>query len=246
MVYWRWKLHTRYLQKLIVIILPYLKCAPMFYKTLEIKLARTKENVQRRQTKSLLYNAVKRFTDIVLSLSALVVLAPLIIFIIIRTKLSSPGNIFYLQERIGYKGIPFTIYKFRSMYADAEKNGPQLSSDDDKRITPWGKIMRKWRLDEIPQLWNIIKGDMSLVGPRPERQFYTSQLIEIVPDYAALFLVEPGLTSLGMIEFGYASNIHEMVERAQYDLIYVQKKSFLLDAGIILKTLLIIILGKGK
>ncbi|WP_298297886.1 sugar transferase [Hydrotalea sp.] len=218
----------------------------MFYKTLEIKLAKKAEYTHQHQNKRVLYYAAKRSTDIILSFLALILLLPLIIFISIKTKISSPGSIFYCQERMGFRGIPFTIYKFRSMYADAEKNGPQLSSNDDQRITTWGKIMRKWRLDEIPQLWNIIKGDMSLVGPRPERQFYTSQLIEIVPNYAALFLVKPGLTSSGMIEFGYASNITEMVERAQYDLAYVQKRSFFLDIAIILKTFFIIILGKGK
>jgi lipopolysaccharide/colanic/teichoic acid biosynthesis glycosyltransferase len=132
------------------------------------------------------------------------------------------------------------------MSADAELNGPQLSSDADDRITAWGEIMRIWRLDEIPQLWNIIKGDMSLVGPRPERQFYTNQLIQIVPNYASLFLVKPGLTSLGMIEFGNASNLNELIERVEYDLIYIQKRSFLLDMDIILNTFLIILLGKGK
>jgi lipopolysaccharide/colanic/teichoic acid biosynthesis glycosyltransferase len=218
----------------------------MFYKTLEIKLANKAEHRHLIQNKRWLYYACKRLIDIILAVLALILLFPFIILICIKTKFSSPGSIFYCQERIGFKGAPFIIYKFRSMYADAEINGPQLSSDDDQRITPWGKIMRKWRLDEIPQLWNIIKGDMSLVGPRPERQFYTTQLIEIVPNYAALFLVKPGLTSLGMIEFGYASSLDEMVERAQYDILYIEKRSFLLDAGIILKTFFIIILGKGK
>ena len=218
----------------------------MFYKTLEIELADKKGQWQPMQNKHILYGITKRVIDVLFSITAIILLLPLIIFIAIKTKFSSPGNVFYSQQRVGYKGATFAIYKFRSMYADAEVNGPQLSSDTDGRITPWGKIMRKWRLDEIPQLWNIIKGDMSLVGPRPERQFYTNQLIQIVPNYASLFLVKPGLTSLGMIEFGYASNLNELIERAEYDLIYIQKRSFLLDMTIILKTFLIILLGKGK
>jgi lipopolysaccharide/colanic/teichoic acid biosynthesis glycosyltransferase len=218
----------------------------MFYKTLEIELADKKVKCQSIQNKHILYRITKRVIDVLFSITAIILLLPLIIFIVIKTKLSSPGTIIYSQQRVGYKGVSFTIYKFRSMYANAEVNGPQLSSDTDDRITPWGKIMRKWRLDEIPQLWNIIKGDMSLVGPRPERRFYTNQLIQIVPNYASLFLVKPGLTSLGMIEFGYASNINELIERAEFDLIYIQKRSFLLDITIILKTFVIILLGKGK
>jgi lipopolysaccharide/colanic/teichoic acid biosynthesis glycosyltransferase len=218
----------------------------MFYKTLEIELADKKGQWQPMQNKHILYGITTRVIDVLFSITAIILLLPLIIFIAIKTKFSSPGSVFYSQQRVGYKGVPFTIYKFRSMSADAEVNGPQLSSDADDRITPWGKIMRKWRLDEIPQLWNIIKGDMSLVGPRPERQFYTNQLIQIVPNYASLFLVKPGLTSLGMIEFGYASNLNELIERVEYDLIYIQKRSFLLDMDIILKTFLIILLGKGK
>ena len=189
---------------------------------------------------------IKRAIDITVSISAFIILLPLILFTVIRLKISSKGPLFYSQVRIGYKGRPFTMYKFRSMIVNAETNGPQLSSENDERITQWGKTMRKWRLDELPQLWNILKGEMSLVGPRPERKFYIDQIVAIHPEFKYLYKVKPGLTSWGMVKFGYASSVDEMIQRMPYDLLYVENVSLPLDFSIMFYTVKIILSGKGK
>jgi lipopolysaccharide/colanic/teichoic acid biosynthesis glycosyltransferase len=164
----------------------------------------------------------------------------------LRVKLSSPGPIFYKQVRIGIYGKPFMIYKFRSMVLDAEANGPALSSENDPRITPWGRFMRKWRIDELPQFFNILKGDMSLVGPRPERQFYIDIIAKTNPHYKYLHKVKPGLTSWGMVKFGYAENTKEMIERMKYDLLYIKNCSLVLDFKIMIYTIFVILQGRGK
>ena len=188
----------------------------------------------------------KRLLDVLIAVMTLALLSPLILYVAVRVRLSSAGSIFYQQERIGYKGKKFWIYKFRSMYPDAEKEGPALSSLQDPRITPWGRTMRKWRIDELPQLWNILKGEMSLVGPRPEREYYVNQLCLRTPYFRYLLKVKPGLTSWGMIQFGYAENIEEMLERMRYDLMYIENISLGLDLKIMLHTFRIIFMAQGR
>ena len=189
---------------------------------------------------------IKRAIDISLSIFVMILLSPLYLFAALKVKLSSTGSIFYKQERIGLHGKPFYIYKYRSMYADAEKMGPALSSEDDPRITKWGKIMRTWRIDEIPQFYNILKGDMSLVGPRPERKHFIDIICQTHPHYRYLHKVKPGLTSWGMVKYGYAENVDQMKERMKYDLLYIKNCSLALDTKIMFYTILVILQGRGK
>jgi len=189
---------------------------------------------------------LKRVFDVAGSLLFLLLACWVYAFTAVMVKLSSPGPVFYRQDRIGKNGHPFSIIKFRSMYVDAEKQGPALSSDHDPRITPWGRFMRKVRLDELPQFWNVVKGDMSLVGPRPERQFFIDQIVKIAPHYRHLHRVRPGLTSLGQVKYGYAETVAQMVERLKFDILYIENMSLAMDFRVLLYTLKIIMEGRGK
>lgn len=190
--------------------------------------------------------SLKRIFDVIISVLAMVLLSPVYLVTAIIVKCTSPGPVFYAQERIGYHGKPFKMHKFRSMYVDAEESGPALSKDNDPRITPFGRFMRKVRLDEIPQFYNVLKGTMSLVGPRPERQFYIDQIVKRAPEYLLLQRVKPGITSWGQVKYGYASTVDEMVERLRYDLLYLDNMSLTTDLKILLYTSLIIMQGRGK
>lgn len=188
----------------------------------------------------------KRLFDIVTSAFLLLLFSPIFLFSAIMVKLSSKGPIFFRQKRVGINGKQFEMIKFRSMYEDAEKNGPQLSSQHDCRITKWGRIMRKYRLDELPQFINVILGEMSIVGPRPEREYYINLISAKAPHVKHIQKVKPGLTSWGMVKFGYAENVEEMIQRLKYDIIYIENMNLFNDIKILIYTVLIVLQGRGK
>lgn len=190
--------------------------------------------------------SLKRLIDIAASVVAVILLLPVYAFLAIGVRRSSSGPILYSQERIGLNGKPFMIHKFRSMYVGAEKGTPQLSSTNDSRITPFGKMIRKLRLDETPQFYTVLKGDMSLVGPRPERQFFIDQIMKKAPHYRLLQRVKPGITSWGQVKFGYASDVDEMIERLKFDILYVENMSLAMDFKIMAYTIIIVLQGSGK
>lgn len=188
---------------------------------------------------------IKRLMDVCIGTVTMILLSPTYVFIIIRIMLDSPGSPIYKQERIGKNGKPFMMYKFRSMIKSAEKEKPMLTSPDDERITRYGRFLRKYRIDELPQFWNVIKGDMSIVGPRPERQYFIDSMVESEPDYFFLQKIRPGITSLGMVKYGYADNVEKMLKRFKYDLIYLENMSLLLDFKVLYYTFFVIFTGKG-
>jgi exopolysaccharide biosynthesis polyprenyl glycosylphosphotransferase len=188
----------------------------------------------------------KRMMDVFISIFCLILLSPVYLIIGLIVKFTSKGPFLYSHERIGLHGKPFNIYKFRSMYQNAENNGPALSKKDDPRITPFGKFLRRSRLDELPQFYNVLKADMSMVGPRPERQFFIDKIVQVAPHYKHLQSVRPGITSWGQVKYGYAENVEQMVERLKFDVLYIENMSLLVDLKILIYTVLIVLQGRGK
>jgi exopolysaccharide biosynthesis polyprenyl glycosylphosphotransferase len=190
---------------------------------------------------------IKRAFDILICAVGLIIISPLLLIIALLVRLDSKGAILYSQERIGLYGVPFRIYKFRTMVENAEASGvPQVTHDNDPRITRVGHWLRKYRLDELPQLWNILRGDMSIVGPRPERPYFVEQIMKEAPYYCLLYKVRPGLTSWGPIRVGYTDTMEKMIERLNCDVVYVENMSLLLDMKILFFTVGVIVKGKGK
>lgn len=188
---------------------------------------------------------MKRLGDIIVSAVALVFLALPMSVIAVLIKRDSKGPVFYRQERVGYRKKKFDIIKFRTMYTDAEAGGPALATTDDPRITPLGRVLRKYRIDELPQFWNVLRGDMSLVGPRPEREFFVRKILEKAPHYTLVHQVRPGITSWGMVKFGYAGSVDEMLERLRFDMLYLENVSLAVDLKILFYTVHTVLTGKG-
>jgi exopolysaccharide biosynthesis polyprenyl glycosylphosphotransferase len=189
---------------------------------------------------------MKRACDVLFSAAALLILSPIYIVLYILVWSSSEGPAIYRQERIGLHGRAFQILKFRTMTIHAEGDTPQLSADDDPRITTVGKFLRKYRLDELPQMWNILRGDMSIVGPRPERRYFIEQIEKQAPYYCLLYKIRPGLTSWGPIKVGYTDTLDKMIRRLNYDIVYMENMSIRLDIKILFHTIGVILDGKGK
>ncbi len=189
---------------------------------------------------------VKRIVDIILSSSMLLILTPFLMIVALIIKLDSKGTVFFSQERVGEKKKSYMVHKFRSMKIDAEKSsGPVWAQTDDDRVTRVGRFIRKWRIDEFPQLWNVLKGEMSFVGPRPERDYFVRELEEKIPYYAERFTVKPGLTGWAQVSYGYGASVADAAEKLNYDLFYIKNLTFLMDIMIIMRTVKTVIFGHG-
>lgn len=197
--------------------------------------------------KSKAQRMLKRTIDLLLSLSMLIILSPLIAIVTIVIKIDSKGPIIFSQERVGQKYKDYMVHKFRSMRSDAEKEtGPVWAKDNDDRITRVGRFLRKWRIDEIPQLWNVLKGEMSFVGPRPEREHFVKQLMEIIPYYGERFTVKPGITGWAQVSYGYGASVRDAIEKLNYDLFYIKNMSILMDMMIVARTIKTVLFGMGR
>jgi len=189
---------------------------------------------------------IKRSADLILSLAMLILCLPVFIITAVLIKIDSKGPVFFSQERVGEKGRGYRVHKFRSMVADAEKqSGPVWAQTDDARVTRVGRFIRQWRIDELPQLWNVLKGEMSFVGPRPERKFFVEKLEEILPFYAIRSTVKPGITGWAQVSYGYGASVEDALEKLNYDLFYIKNMSALMDLMIVFKTIKIVLFGKG-
>src|SRR5690606_33532869 len=191
------------------------------------------------------YLPVKRALDIVLVLASLPVVIPVSLVVALLVKLSSPGPVLFWQDRVGERGRVFRMVKFRSMRVDAERNGAQFAAADDDRITPIGRILRRYRLDELPQLWNVLKGDMSIVGLRPEQVEFARQFENEIPFYRWRHTVKPGITGWAQVQQGYAAGVEDTIEKLEYDLYYVKHLSLWLDLSVLMRTVRIILTGFG-
>jgi exopolysaccharide biosynthesis polyprenyl glycosylphosphotransferase len=197
--------------------------------------------------KPVIKRLIKRTIDLVLSFSMLVLLSPVILLVAVLIKLDSKGPVLFSQERVRRNRKHYMVNKFRSMREDAEAHtGPVWAQSNDNRITRIGHFMRKWRVDEIPQLWNVLKGEMSFVGPRPEREHFVKELEAIIPYYKERFSVKPGLTGWAQVSYGYGATVEDAIEKLNYELFYIKNMSILMDIMIVARTVKTVIFGHGR
>jgi exopolysaccharide biosynthesis polyprenyl glycosylphosphotransferase len=199
-----------------------------------------------RSNSNQLYLSFVKIIELILSLGGLVVMTLLVPFVFIGNRIGNKGSLFYSQTRVGKNGVPFEIYKFRTMRSDAEQNGAVFSTKNDVRITPFGNFLRKARIDELPQFFNILRGDMAFIGPRPERPYFVAQLAAVMPFYETRHAVKPGLTGWAQVNYSYGESIEESLIKLQYDLYYIKRRSIFLDLSIIIKTFSTVLFYRGQ